>query len=362
MKIGKRILSFVMVAVIMLSVLTLNIYAAGEQTSVSLIPDKQYAKSGDVITITINIESNYNATCMRWPILYSNNLELVGANGEFSTTAQFDEIGGSSVINPNSNDKFFPDEYSSADYSALLIQWTGGVEDNNVIIFNKPEGLDCYTVKFKVKDSAVNGENGEIFIPQNPSSYTPFYNQAVIINGDEIIPYKANDLVFTFNNATVTIGEEPSNPQITTAEGSSAVIDDTNKIIYGLDEAYSNLGSYIKATDGAEINFIPTASGNGTGSVVQLMKQGEVLDSYTIVIFGDLTGDAFFNEEDIVILNLYSAFALSPEEDILDGSPRFIACDLTHDDLLDERDKSVLNLYLAYIGEIDQTTGTFIAY
>ncbi|MPN21187.1 hypothetical protein SDC9_168566 [bioreactor metagenome] len=92
------------------------------------------------------------------------------------------------------------------------------------------------------------------------------------------------------------------------------------------------------------------------------MKQGEVLHTYTVVIYGDLTGDCIFDEMDIVILNLYISYSLAPSEDILNGTPRFIAGALNQDDVLDELDKSLQNNILAYFGKMNQVTGVYVVY
>ena len=50
------------------------------------------------------------------------------------------------------------------------------------------------------------------------------------------------------------------------------------------------------------VEIVPTANGYGTGTKVNLVYNGQVIDSYTYVIFGDTDGDTFVDATDSVLL------------------------------------------------------------
>ena len=91
----------------------------------------------------------------------------------------------------------------------------------------------------------------------------------------------------------------------------------------------------------------------GTGSVISLVKNGEVMKSYTVVIFGDSNGDGIVDEIDLFLLDLYNSMLYMPE----DNSPEFSAMDCTRDGMVDEIDLFTVDMAVGFIGEIDQVNG-----
>ena len=73
--------------------------------------------------------------------------------------------------------------------------------------------------------------------------------------------------------------------------------------IYGLDEGYASISDYITVTEGTgTTEFVPTALGNGTGSVLNVYTlSGELYKTYTVIIFGDVNGDCIADGHDAVI-------------------------------------------------------------
>lgn len=145
--------------------------------------------------------------------------------------------------------------------------------------------------------------------------------------------------------------------KIVAANDSSVVIDDENSIIYGFTHGINDetsLESYVCAQgNDAKIVFQPSQNGYGTGSVISLVKNGEVMKSYTVVIFGDSNGDGNVDEIDLFLLDLYNSMLYMPE----DNSPEFSAMDCTRDGMVDEIDLFTVDMAVGFIGEIDQVNG-----
>lgn len=74
--------------------------------------------------------------------------------------------------------------------------------------------------------------------------------------------------------------------------------------IYGLDEGFADIASYVTVKDGTGTSaFIPTVNGNGTGSKLEVYTiTGALYKTYTIIIFGDVNGDCKSDGMDAVLI------------------------------------------------------------
>ena len=74
--------------------------------------------------------------------------------------------------------------------------------------------------------------------------------------------------------------------------------------IYGLDEGFADIASYVTVKDGTGTSaFIPTVNGNGTGSKLEIYTiTGALYRTYTIIIFGDVNGDCKSDGMDAVLI------------------------------------------------------------
>lgn len=143
---------------------------------------------------------------------------------------------------------------------------------------------------------------------------------------------------------------------IGTMEG--VTIDKDNGYITGLAQYLDveMLKGYVGTSNGGEI-VITTPDGSdtvGTGTKVELYINGELEQSFDVIVFGDLSGDGVIDESDFLIIDLYNAWVLE-DLDTFNESPYFFAGDLTGDEFIDERDIAIVDLVNAWIGEIDQT-------
>ena len=102
-------------------------------------------------------------------------------------------------------------------------------------------------------------------------------------------------------------------------EGSGVVVDLENMLIYGLepelyagaDETMYELDKYLKQGDVDEM--IISDDYLGTGSTITLIKDG-VQYPFTVVIFGDVTGDSVYDVLDMVQVNRFAENKAEPED------------------------------------------------
>lgn len=132
---------------------------------------------------------------------------------------------------------------------------------------------------------------------------------------------------------------------------STTVISDSKRgYIYGLDEEYADIASYVTVTEGTgSAEFVPTALGNGTGSVLNIYTiRGALYKSYTIILFGDVNGDCKINGEDSVIVSC-----------IENGMGEYADCvkfaaDTDFDEAVGQSDIDQINSYAIGLGTVSQ--------
>ena len=94
---------------------------------------------------------------------------------------------------------------------------------------------------------------------------------------------------------------------LTAREGSTTIIDNEDKFIYGLEPGLDIAtfeSVYVQANGNAHLRYQTYSMNLGTGTKVELVdnRTDEVLDTYYIVIFGDLDGNGMINSLDASIL------------------------------------------------------------
>ena len=150
-------------------------------------------------------------------------------------------------------------------------------------------------------DYFVENNNGDyvfLNVINNPTGGT------VYIDG-EAFPYKQhngeNKVYVYLTDSEHDI--ETDNPSELLVSIGDAVIDYNNKLIFGIDEGQTELSGFIEPVKGYSMSVTKSSSFCGTGTVVELSLDGEVLESYTVVLSGDINCDGWCNGMDSVIIS-----------------------------------------------------------
>ena len=149
------------------------------------------------------------------------------------------------------------------------------------------------------------------------------------ITGDDFI----NGNTYTI---TVSIENEPElvfNPELNIHTNSSL------KIITGLtvgEELSENVATASNSYGTVEI--VPSRCGYGTGTVVNLLFNGSVIDSYTYILYGDTNGDAQVDATDAAKLKAY----LSNNRYFVVDDDAMRAGDCNNDGVIDGEDVRIL--------------------
>lgn len=164
------------------------------------------------------------------------------------------------------------------------------------------------------------------------------YTQAYCVEAVE----KSNDLLTA------------SSKYIYAKNNSTTVINDQLKLIYGLKQGISKtelLNQYIEANDGVDV-VVSNKISTGVKLNVYDSSSGDKIDTYTILIIGDVNGDGYYNGMDSIIVKCLSDSLVSKS---LFNEEFLLAADCNKDGQIDESDCEVLETAGVFLEDIDQT-------
>ena len=96
-------------------------------------------------------------------------------------------------------------------------------------------------------------------------------------------------------------------PQLAKVTGKTTVFDKEENIIYGVNEKVSNYMTYIRVLGVGIMEVVNSAGGNGTGTTISLDVDDSIVQSYTVVVFGDIDGDCRADASDANLIYAYCA-------------------------------------------------------
>ncbi len=208
------------------------------------------------------------------------------------------------------------------------------------------------------------------------------FQQYAVAHGDEI-PVPTENPTKTFYNfiswteipATMPAQDIEINAifervpvKLVPMEGSTTVIDDETTAIYGLDLYMTEdilRESYLKVEGDGYFTVAPSQkTACGTGTVIELYDNatGELRETYTIVIFGDVNGDSKINNNDYSLAKAEADWVTSwsiPGDETYDFY-KTMAADFAPDGEISTKEAASINRYILGAVDIDQTNGNII--
>ena len=198
----------------------------------------------------------------------------------------------------------------------------------------------------------VNGENSDWWL-RSPG-YDPF--NAGLVYSDGYVYYDYISVYYTHIGARPAFKLNLTSDIFTSKTGSSCVIDYLDGVVYGLTPGITTLADDVDVEAGYELVYVPTANGFGTGTVVNVTLDGVTVESYTIIIYGDVNGDGSTDSLD-------AGMMVDVENYLVTWDPAadaaFIkAGDLNDDGTIDSIDAGSAVDVENYIMGVNQLTGT----
>jgi len=134
------------------------------------------------------------------------------------------------------------------------------------------------------------------------------------------------------------------------------VIDAKDGFIYGLSAGINSVNDYVTLTDSTcSLGYTQTENGFGTQTIVNLTRNGDIVDSYTVVLFGDVNGDGNIDSIDSGEIVDYQNYMIT--WDPLTDAAKIKAADLNGDGNIDSIDAGIAVDAQNYMVTIDQSTG-----
>lgn len=119
-------------------------------------------------------------------------------------------------------------------------------------------------------------------------------------------------------------------------EDTGIKIDEENKLILNVPQGIDSLEAYVE-TINCEIEYIESSEGFGTGTKFNVVSEGNVVETYTIVVSGDTDGDGYVDAFDVSTAIYYINTFTQPGE-----KAYFEAVDAYDDGVLDATDLAVI--------------------
>jgi len=142
--------------------------------------------------------------------------------------------------------------------------------------------------------------------------------------------------------------------KITSKNNTGCIVDYTNMLIYGLTSGISSLNGYINIANGYQLSYVPNDV-LGTGTIVNVIKDGLTVEVYTIILYGDDNADGNIDSIDAGTAVDYQNYMVNwdPVKDVA-----FIkSADVNGDGNIDSIDAGVMVDVENYMLTINQGTG-----
>ncbi len=354
-KFAVRLISFLLTTVMVFGMFGSSALGADESDYVAdfrITTDKASVKKDEEVMVSVKLKTNYYICAMSLAVLYdceafavqntselnlSSFLTFTGSMADTYLTNGNWKSPSSFYTRRNSNTAFWSREDVMNKYKIVYATWSADTsmsyelvrldEEETVITFELKANKDIANVSklifmsldFQKTSSA---PLGLLFVGR--STTQEFSSQNMISTGQ------------TINYDGKSPFDEEISASLSPADGTSTVVDKENGLIYGLEEGIYELEPFIKV-EGYTLRYTYDANGFlGTGTKVECLLDGEVKETYYVVIFGDLSGDAVIDTYDTAII------AAAVNSDIELDNIRSLAADIFVDEVVDTYDYALL--------------------
>jgi hypothetical protein len=319
----------------------------------------------DVVTVRICPESDFLCGITMYVTMFSKEYFEVVGSGTNAFTPNYSNVFYAQVASGYQGatsvpQEFWPlsmqnDEYN--EYNAVKVNNTANSNSANGGYPGYMPGGWLFRFDLKVIKAVDAGSNARIWMdnrwvrkPDNIQAIAYFVKveraDLLCTTGSSTTHYFDVDL----DGADITLSEI-----LMAAENSTCLIDYEKMTISGLAAGLTSLTGYVNVASGYELSYIPSSNGFGTGTIVNITKDDITIDTYTIIIYGDVNGDGNIDSTDAGLMIDYENY-LIPWDPLTDAV-YFRAADLNGDGNIDSTDAGIVIDAENYVLTIDQTTG-----
>lgn len=305
MKKSLKIISVVLALVLIVSVGTVMLASNAENssytTTITVETDKEVIAAGETATVTVKATTNYAVATMSIPVFYDKALVEV-SDGTAPLTKYATASVTTDLTAVDTSNVYKNINISSDEFGFVLATYIAGADTEVDTMLT-----EAVVLTFKVKAKAdVSGE--AIIKIVTESVKTDDNIQGMLYfgaqpdgNAIDTIPENVDGILTETISTSVFISNGA--PELKAIDGTTGYVDTTNKYIYGITIG-GDVEDFFTVENGI-MKLVANASGvtNGTGATVQVIDSSEnVVDTYTVVIFGDVNGDGAVTATDANII------------------------------------------------------------
>ena len=290
---AKKAISVVLAVVMIAGLFAFGAFAADQNATITVSASETQVEVGATVTVTVAATTDYYAAATSVPVYYD--------------TAAFDLVPGSVTPSTDLYGTGYTDTaINTTEAGCVMVAFipkAGGTAkqlDNTTLFtfqLTAKANAQASPIATKAEDQkTATNIGGKLYL--GAYSTADVNTATVTAVGQE----------FSLTNTAVTIGSAAA-PALVVTEGTTGYIDEARKYVYGVaigDEATA----YFEATNGGSIEMVANEAGvtNGTGAQLQLKDtDGSVLDTYTLIIFGDVDGSGAVDGTDSLVIMQYVA-------------------------------------------------------
>ena len=293
----------------------------------------------------VNVDNDSNQISIN---PYNANVVKMVADGKV--------IAEKTVENDNDTITFDLNDYETEinSYVRLYAMGKGGICYVQPFLVTKTEYAKS-TVQFNVPYSdasvSVKDEQGNEITPLNNDFYflvtAGRYTYTVTKDG-----YQTKTGSFNVTQATVDAGLQIKIDITLQKNPGQVTVDNSKSVIYGFDilrDITNSVNDSIGLKIGTHFEY-DDSSKPKTGDTVKIVddKTGNILTTYTIVVFGDVNGDGIYDGQDATLVSMIIGGMINPD------SVTKMAADCNHDGVINSNDFAVLEQAGILLSQVDQ--------
>lgn len=290
---AKKAISVVLAVVMIAGLFAFGAFAADQNATIAVSASETQVEVGATVTVTVAATTDYYAAATSVPVYYD--------------AAAFDLVPDSVTPSTDLYGAGYTDTaINTTEAGCVMVAFipkAGGTAQqlNNTTLFTFQ-----LTAKANAQASpiATKAEDQKTATNIGGKLYLGAYSTADV----NTATVTAVGQKFTLTNTAVTIGSAAA-PELVVTEDTTGYIDEARKYVYGV-KAGDEATAYFEATNGGSIEMVANEAGatNGTGAQLQLKgADGSVIDTYTLIIFGDVDGSGAVDGTDSVSIMQYVA-------------------------------------------------------
>ncbi len=289
MKNRNKAIAILVAVVLVVSVFVVGTVANTKNTSIVISIDKTELTAGQSATVTVTASADYPVATASIPVFYDKTMVTV-SNATAPLTG-YDIANITTDLTATDSSKIYANtNINSSKFGFVLVTYIGGAGDTVSTMDNETILTFTITAKSDVSgDALAKCVTESAKTEENVAGMLYF---GTTTSGTTITSIPENVENINVSNASSSVIITNGGAELVANADKPTVIDADNKYIYGITPG-DNVEDYIKVNNGS-FELVANSSGftNGTGSTVIVKNaSGTVVDTYMVIIFGDVNGD-----------------------------------------------------------------------